>query len=81
MVNLEEHLKAIEKLKQKYPYSTDYVILASYIVGKNYPHSMIDKLFMEIIKVFDDGMLKQLYRLNSVENKEFDRRRYSWKTS
>ena len=76
MIKLEEHLKVINKLKQKHPYTTDYVILASHIIGKNYPRSMIDKLFMEIVKTFDGEMLKHLYRLNSVEKKEFDRRRF-----
>lgn len=76
VISLEEHLKAIEKLKQKHPYVTDYVILASHIVGKDYPHEEIDELFAEIVKIVDEEMLKHLYRLNSVEKKEFDRRRF-----
>lgn len=75
VISLDEHLKSIEKLKTKYPYSSEYVILGTHIIGKDYPHEEIDKLFESIVKIVDEEMLKHLYRLNSVEKKEFDRRR------
>lgn len=75
MINLEEHLKSIALLKKKNPYTSDYVILGTHIIGKDYPHEEIDELFAKIVQIVDEEMLKHLYRLNSVEKKEFDRRR------
>lgn len=75
VISLDEHLKSIDYLKKKHPYTSEYVILGSHIIGKHYPKEDIDELFLAIVKIVDEEMLKHLHRLNGVEKKEFDKRR------
>lgn len=78
---LDRHIELCLKLKEHYPWATNYNCLATYILQKRMNHGIIAKMFY---KVYDPkeyplekelDMLDHLFELNWVTDKEFDGRR------
>lgn len=79
---VDKHIEECLKLLEVHPWATTYNCLATYVIRKRMPHSIIVKMFYKIYNPSDYplekdvDMIEQLFTLNWVTEKEFDGRRY-----
>jgi len=78
---IKEHVLAIKEIRLSNKVISDYNCIANYVLGKKLEKKIIVKLFFRLVNINDhpgeteEDLIRQLLRLNSVEDKEFDGRR------